>query len=164
MSFVKKANIQKVKVNSSEQSIKDDLGRYVSQHSNPWLHDLSGYHQFILCITGYWLRFYVPLDTKQVISETFAKPISWLGIEKQNLTQQKHTFTSQKVLQDKINTKLKPGLDTSYDIQPGNRESLFWFCSFINWSLTYLLRHLPINLQPETTWGMLSINFVEKTT
>ena len=29
--------------------------------------------------------------------ETFPKPISWLGdVEKQNLTQQKHTFTNQK--------------------------------------------------------------------
>jgi len=25
----------------------------------------------------------------------FPKPISWLGMEKQNLTQQKHTFTNQ---------------------------------------------------------------------
>ena len=32
-----------------------------------------------------WLtefRFYVPLDTKYVILETFPKPISWLGIKK----------------------------------------------------------------------------------
>jgi len=46
-----------------------------------------------------WLidwRFYVPLNTKQVISEMFPKPVSWLGIEKLNLTQQKHTFTNQK--------------------------------------------------------------------
>jgi len=42
------------------------------------------------------LRFYVQLDTKQVISEMFLKPISWLGIEKHNLTQQKHAFTNQK--------------------------------------------------------------------
>jgi len=26
----------------------------------------------------------------------FPKPISWLGMEKQNLTQQKHAFTNQK--------------------------------------------------------------------
>jgi len=42
------------------------------------------------------LWFYVPLDTKYVISETFPKPISRLGMEKLNLTQQKHTFTTQK--------------------------------------------------------------------
>jgi len=41
------------------------------------------------------LRFYVLLDTKQVILETFPKPISWLGMENQNLTQQKHTLTNQ---------------------------------------------------------------------
>ena len=35
--------------------------------------------------------------------------------------------------------KLKPGLVDSYDIQPGNREGLFWFWRFINLSLTYLL-------------------------
>jgi len=69
------------------------------------------------------------------------KPISWLGMEKkQNLTQQKHTFTNQNVQQHKINTKkLKPGLVASYDIRPGNGEGLFWFRHFINSSLTYLL-------------------------
>jgi len=40
------------------------------------------------------LRCYVPLNTQQVISEMFPKPISWLGIEKLNVTQQKHTFTN----------------------------------------------------------------------
>jgi len=36
------------------------------------------------------------------------------------------------VLQHKINTKkLKPGLVTSYEIQPGNRDGLFWFWRFI---------------------------------
>ena len=33
------------------------------------------------------LKLYVPLDTNQVISETSLKPISWLGMEKLNLTQ-----------------------------------------------------------------------------
>jgi len=42
------------------------------------------------------LRFYIPLNTKQVIPETFPKPISWLGKEETKLTQQKHTFTNQK--------------------------------------------------------------------
>jgi len=40
--------------------------------------------------------FYIPLEIKYVISETFPKPISWLGMEKQNLIQQKHTFINQK--------------------------------------------------------------------
>ena len=44
----------------------------------------------------HWLRFYVPLDTKLVISEMFPKPISWLGMEKkQNLTQQNHVMAAQ---------------------------------------------------------------------
>jgi len=42
------------------------------------------------------LWFYVPLNTKQVISETFPKPISLLGMEKLNLTEQKHAFINQK--------------------------------------------------------------------
>jgi len=42
------------------------------------------------------LWFYIPLDTKQVISETLPKPISRLGMEKLNLSQQKHTVTNQK--------------------------------------------------------------------
>ena len=44
------------------------------------------------------LWFDVPLDTKQVISETFPEPISWLGMEKTlNVTQQKHAFTNQEM-------------------------------------------------------------------
>jgi len=30
------------------------------------------------------------------MSETFPKPIYWRGMEKQNLIQQKHTFTNRK--------------------------------------------------------------------
>jgi len=76
------------------------------------------------------------------ISETFPKPISWLGMEKINLTQQKHTLTNQNkckftTTQNK-NKKLKPGLVASYDIRPGNEESPFGFRRFINLSLTYL--------------------------
>jgi len=41
------------------------------------------------------LKFYTPLDTKYVIAKTFPKPISRPGMEKQNLTQQKHAFTDQ---------------------------------------------------------------------
>jgi len=57
----------------------------------------------------------------------FPKPISWLGMEKQQLTQQKHTFTNQKKCTTKnMHKKLKPGfIVTSYDIQPGNRNSGF---------------------------------------
>jgi len=80
--------------------------------------------------------------------ETFPNSISWFGIEKLNLTQQKHTFNNQKnVVQHKTDTKiLKPGLVASYNIWPGNGEGLFSFQRFINLSLTYL-GHLPTNLQ-----------------
>jgi len=67
----------------------------------------------------------------------FPKPISWLGIEKLNRTQEKHTFTNQNKcttsLQHKTNTKkLQPGFVASYDIWPGNGEGLFWFRHFID--------------------------------
>jgi len=88
------------------------------------------------------LTFYIPLNTKSVISETFPKPTSWLGMEKQTLTQQKHAFTNQKqcttTTQNK-HKKLKPGLVTSYDIRPGNREDLFLFRHFI---ICHLLTYL----------------------
>ena len=63
---------------------------------------------FMNWLTELW--FYVPLDTKQVILETFPKPTSWLGIEKLNLTQQKHAFTNQKkgtATQNKHKTKTR---------------------------------------------------------
>jgi len=53
----------------------------------------------------------------------------------------------QTVLQT-VAQKLKPGLDASYDIRPGNGEGLFLFRHFINMSLTYLLTYLPTYLQP----------------
>jgi len=39
----------------------------------------------ILLLPSNWLtelRFYVPLNTTWVISETFPRPISWFGVEK----------------------------------------------------------------------------------
>jgi len=44
--------------------------------------------------------------------------VSWLGTEKVNLTQQKHTFTIQKKWTSTQNKhkKVKPGLVASYDI------------------------------------------------
>jgi len=73
------------------------------------------------------LWFYVLLNT-----------ISWPGTEKLNLTQQKYTFTNEKICSTQIKHKrLKPGLVASYNIPPGNREGLFWFWHFINLSLTY---------------------------
>ena len=57
----------------------------------------------------------------------FSKPISWLGMVKLNLTQQKHTFTNQKKCTTTQNKhkKLKPGSVICYDIWPGNRAGLF---------------------------------------
>jgi len=80
--------------------------------------------------------------------EPFPKLISWLGMQKQNRTQQMHAFTNQNKC---ITTqKLKPGLVASYNIWPGNGEGLLWFWRFINLPLTYLLRHLHTYLQPRT--------------
>jgi len=78
-----------------------------------------------------WLRFYVLLDAKQVISETLPMPISWLGVEKQNPTQQKHSFTNQKKCTTTQNNhnKLKPGLVASYDVQSGNRKGPILPCT-----------------------------------
>ena len=100
--------------------------------------------------TGYWLRFYVLLNTKQVILETFLKPISWLGMEEQNLTQQKHAFTNQNKCTTTQNKHKKPKarFSPSFNNWPENGDSLFLFWCFINLSLSYLLRHLPIYLQP----------------
>jgi len=107
----------------------------------------------VLISTNDWLtelRFYVPLDTKYVTSET--SPGQSLGLvwKKLNLTQQKHTFTNQKkCTTTQINAKkLKPGLVASYDIQPGNGEGLFLFWCFINLSLTYLNTY-PLTYSPQ---------------
>jgi len=61
--------------------------------------------------------------------ETFPKLISWLGMEKQNLPQQKHAFTNQNKCTTTQNKhkKLKPGLVASYDIRPENADGLFLF-------------------------------------
>jgi len=70
------------------------------------------------------LWFYVPLDTKQVILETFtqANLLAWY-----RKTQQKHSFTNQKKCTTTQNRykKLKPGLVAFYDIRPGKGAGLF---------------------------------------
>jgi len=47
-----------------------------------------------------------------------------LGMEKLNLTQQKHTFTK-KCTTKQTHKKLTPGLVASYNIRPGNIDSGF---------------------------------------
>jgi len=78
-----------------------------------------------------------------------SKPIFWLGMERQKPNiQQKHAFNNQNkctTTQNKHKT-LKQGLVASYDIWPGNGESLFWF--------QRLLRHLHTYLQPGPTRGI----------
>ena len=73
------------------------------------------------------LWFYVPLDTKQVISEMFyrANPLAWYGKEtKANTT--KARIHQSKEMYYEINTKkLKPCLVAFYDIWSGNRVRLF---------------------------------------
>jgi len=74
------------------------------------------------------LWFYIPLDTKAVISETFpqANLLAWYE-RKLNLTQQMHAFTNQKKCTTTQNEhkKLKPSLVAFYDIRPGNGAGLF---------------------------------------
>jgi len=55
-------------------------------------------------------------------------------MEKQNLTQQKHTFTNSNKYTTTQNKhkKLKPGFVVSYNIRNGNGEDLFWFQCSIN--------------------------------
>ena len=72
-------------------------------------------------------------------------------MEKQNLTQQKHTFINQKkcITTQNKHEKLKPALVTSYDIRPVNGQAHSYFgASEICHLLTYLLRQLPTYLQP----------------
>jgi len=69
-------------------------------------------------------RVKVSHPTRQKIghSEMFHKPVSWLGMERLNLTQQKHAFTNEKkftTTPTNKHRKLMPGLFASYDIRPG---------------------------------------------
>jgi len=75
---------------------------------------------------------------------------SRLGIEKQNLAQQKHTQTNQK----KCTTTHKAKARFSRRLRhlAGKGEGLFWFRRFINLSLTYFLIHLP-TYSPGTHMG-----------
>jgi len=53
------------------------------------LHYITGYiHKIYAVSTGYWLRFYVPLNTKWGISEMFpqASLLAWYGKTKHNTT------------------------------------------------------------------------------
>jgi len=89
-----------------------------------------------------WVKVLRPTEHK--IGHFGDVPVCWFGMEKLNLTQQKHACINQNkctITQNK-HKKLKSGLVVSYDIRPGNGQALFLFRCFINASLTYLLRHL----------------------
>jgi len=73
------------------------------------------------------LWFYVPFDTKWVISETFPETnlLAWYG-KLTYRSKNTHSSIERNVLQHKINTKkLKPGLVAFYDIRPGKGAGLF---------------------------------------
>jgi len=115
--------------------------------------DLLGQSSPILSsIYSYWLLVKVLHPTRHKMSHfrDIPKPISWLGMEKQN-----HTFINEKkcTTTQQKHKKIKPGLVASYDIRPGNGEGQFLFRRIINMSSTYLLRQLPTYLQPRTNTG-----------
>ena len=87
------------------------------------------------------LRFCVSLNTKQIISEAFFPlPLSWLGIEKLNLTQQKHTFTNHKkcTTTQNMHKKTKAGLSCLLRHPAWKRRGPILVLMLHNLSLTYL--------------------------
>jgi len=87
------------------------------------------------------LRFYIPFDVKKVILETFPKPMYWLGIEKLNLTQQKHTFTNQKKCTTEMQKKTKARFSHLLWHLAWKRRGPI-LVSALHKSVTYLLTHL----------------------
>ena len=68
------------------------------------------------------------------------------------------TCTGNKIYYNiKLTQKLKPGLVAIYNIRPGNGKGLYRFRHLINFSLTYLLRHLPTYLQPRDQYEVYYI-------
>ena len=100
------------------------------------------------------LRFYVPLDTNYVIVETFLKPISWLCMEKQNLTQQKDKFTNQKKCTTTQKTK---GTFSPILRHPAWKRRRPILIPALHKFVTqvYLLKHLPTTYSPGTHMGHL---------
>jgi len=86
-----------------------------------------------------WVKVYVSLDTKQVISETFPKPISWHGMDKINLTQQKHAFTNQKKCTTARNKHKKTKYRFSYLLRhPARKRRWPILISSLHKFVTYL--------------------------
>jgi len=96
-----------------------------------------------------WVVVLRPAQQK-IISETFPEPISWLGMEKLNLTQQNHAFINQK----KCTTTQKTKARFSRILQhPAWKRRGLILVLAIHKFVTYLLRHLPTYLQPRTIDG-----------
>ena len=76
-------------------------------------------------------------------------------MEKQSLTQQRHTFTNQKKCTTTRNKckKLKPGLVASYDVRPGNGQGISVLRKFVTYLLTYLNTY-PLTYSPRTHTGL----------
>jgi len=81
-----------------------------------------------------------------------ANLLAWYG--KTNTTKAHIHQSKQNTTTQNKHEKLKPGLVTSYDIQPGIVEGLFLFCRFRNLSLTYLDAY-PLTYSPGPTEGLL---------
>ena len=96
---------------------------------------------------GNWFRSYVPLDTKQVILKTFRKPISSLGMEKQNLTQQKHTFTHEK---KRITTQRNKARFSRFLRHPARKQTGPILVLALHKFVTYLFTHLDTYLLTAT--------------
>jgi len=93
-----------------------------------------------------WVRVLHPTRHK-VISETFPKPISWLGMEKQNLTQQKHAFTNQNICTTTQNKhkKTKARFSRLLRYPAWKRKGAIVVLALhksVNYLLTYTLTHI----------------------
>jgi len=82
------------------------------------------------------------------------KPISWLGMEKLNLTQQKHPFTNQKkcTMTQNKHKKTKARFSRLLRYPAWKRRGPI-LVSALHTFVTYLLRHLPTYLQPWNPHG-----------
>ena len=103
-------------------------------------------------LTELW--FYVPLDTKYVISRDVpqANLLAWYGKTKPNTTKAHITNHKKCTTTQNKHKNLKPSLDASYNIQPGNGEGLFLFRRFINLSIAHLKLN-SIMLSWSQTWS-----------
>jgi len=84
----------------------------------------------------------------------FPKSVSWLGIEKLNLTQQKHAFTNHKKCTTTQNTQKTKARFSRLLRHPAWKWRGPILISALHKFVTYLLRHLPTCLQPRNPDGV----------